>query len=274
MGTKAAIDSLTELVNIFISSAPTKDDFSKLATKDDLKGLASKEDLTAMKEEVKADVNQLMDFRFGQMDQKLKSTTEANSIIVKNYEARIQQVESHLKEERERNRVKQVMNDMYNRRLNILLFGIEDDKDTETRDESEKKVREILITMQVDNASTMKFIDCHRLPRKKKEGTGKSGSGKAFCRPIIFRLDNMFDVNHIYDKLKTGLKAVNEQKHRDINNRVYMKRDLPKELLKQKRELQHKYQELYVANKSPSWYLDITNGKFFIRGKNKKILAE
>ena len=139
MTTKAAIDSLSDLVHQLIRSAATKDDLAKLATKEDLKGLASKEDLKAMKEEVKADVNELMDFRFGQMDQKLKSTTEGNSKIVQDYEARIQQVERHLKEERETNRIKQVMNDMYNRRLNILLLGEEDNKVTETRDETEEK---------------------------------------------------------------------------------------------------------------------------------------
>ena len=271
--TKAAIDDLARLVNTLINTAATKDDLSNLATKADIQGLASKEDLKAMKEEVTSEVNELIDFKFGQMDEKLNATTAANNVVVNEYENRIRQVEHCLKVERESNRAKQIMYEMYNRRLNFITLGLDDDKNFESRDESESLVRDILQVMQVKNASTMKFIDCHRLPRKKKASEGEAmTSTKAFCRPIITRLDNMFDMNHIFDKLKDGLKLVNE--HRADNNKVYIKRDLPKELLKQKQKLQDRFQELYLAKKSPRWFLDMGKAKFCIKGKNNIILAE
>ena len=166
--TKAAIDDLARLVNTLINTAATKDDLSNLATKADIQGLASKEDLKAMKEEVTSEVNELIDFKFGQMDEKLNATTAANNVVVNEYENRIRQVEHCLKVERESNHAKQIMNEMYNRRLNFITLGLDDDKNFESRDESESLVRDILQVMQVKNASTMKFIDCIDCQEKRK----------------------------------------------------------------------------------------------------------
>ena len=81
------------------------------------------------------------------------------------HEKRITQIENQMKLEVAKNCQKELLNDMYSRRLNILMFGLKENERWEKRTQSEELAREILVKMKVPAAFTMKFVDCHRLPR-------------------------------------------------------------------------------------------------------------
>jgi len=101
-----------------------------------------------------------------------------------------------------------VIQESYNKRLNILKHRIKEDSDNlwEKRDETSDKFKNFLIDgLKINDLDEVEFIDIHRLPQHlvKKER-------KTVHRPIIVKLLTMADKNMIFNKVK-NLKTYNNE---------------------------------------------------------------
>jgi len=89
-----------------------------------------------------------------------------------------------------------VMQESYNKRLNILIHGIKEDSNNpwEKRDETTDKLKKFLVDgLKIDDPDEVEFVDIHCLPQHpvKKEG-------KTVHRPIIVKLLMRADKNIVF----------------------------------------------------------------------------
>ena len=125
------------------------------------------------------------------------------------------------------------MQELYDKRLNILIHGIEEDGNNvwEKREKTIEKFAEFLEKgLKIENPDDVEFVDIHRLPQHPVNNRGKT-----FHRPMIVKLLTMNDKNLIFKKLK-NLKAYNIEKMqgRDFNSYVYVSEHLPVTFQQQK----------------------------------------
>ena len=238
----------------FLKVAPTKADLLGLATKADVKAVVKTE-----LETFKADMRQSLK---EDMDQRFKQFKAGQDAIQKDTDTRVAALEKKLDDKIVEVDAKSRMQDMYYRRLNFLLIGEKEKEGTwkETNKDSLEIVQKYL-SLMIPFDENIQIVDCHRLGKKKNE---LNAQGKPICRPIIFRVADMFQVRTIRDNLKTLKKYFTDN---PSENKVYFRRHLPQQMYLQRKELQPKYTELFSAGREPKWELDNNKAKFYIVDK-------
>ena len=142
-----------------------------------------------------------------------------------------------------------LMIDLYNKRLNILIYGFEDNKAWETKEQSKAIIDDFsLDVLQIDPAE-IHLVDVHRLPRHPISFRGKLVTG-----PIIIKLPNVFEKKKIMDSLPK-LKAYNQKRGElaTSNLSIFISEHLPKEFQNHKKSLMSKFKEAREENKSTYW---------------------
>ena len=130
--------------------------------------------------------------------------------------------EAHLKD---LNKIKSLMlnfqkeaiaQEAYNKRMNVLIRGIEEDSAWETREQTSKKFYEFLREgLKISKPLDPQPIDLHRLPQHPV-----SRQGSKVCRPIIAKLATSTNKKRIF-KAAGRLKAYNEARRANNRSSVY-----------------------------------------------------
>ena len=178
-------------------------------------------------------------------------------------EKRLQTLEK-VKNEQETNLV---MQESYEKRLNILIHGLEENPTLawEKVDETRKIVENFLSDgLQISNPSSISFVDLHRLPQRPIYRNRKK-----VTRPIIIKLSNAADKRLIYSKLK-HLKSYNEKRSLNNSAPAYITDHLPKKFLEEKKLLLPQFKEARRLNKKTYWRPE--NGKYNLYVNDVKIV--
>ena len=226
--TPHTINEVFNLLNEFIGKA---------ATKDDLVGLAKTEDITALEEKV------------GNLQCSIKTAQDAlneNVDKTKELNDRLTSLEADCS----RLRQNETKRELYDRRMNLLVFGMPEKNDESKRD-CLSEVRKLLVKMKVPNADHIHIVDAHRLGKK-----------YVAVRPIIFKVADMFALRNIIKQLPELKK---------ISNTVYFRRHLPKAMRDQREKLKIKMQKLYDDNMKPKWQIDYDTCESYIKDKDNNI---
>ena len=128
--------------------------------------------------------------------------------------------------------VKEVMQESYDKRLNVLLHGIEEDGDSmwKTRDVTLQKIQDFMQeSLQIVDLTSTTFTDYHRLFQQPVYRNNCKVN-----RPIIVKLCNSNDKRLFFSKLK-NLKQYNESRKTRDFKRHYIIDHLPK-LFQQERK--------------------------------------
>ena len=181
-------------------------------------------DLTKLKEEKTATARELNDL-----------TINVHNLI-EDLEKRLKNCQKQFLESRNENRKESLRNEMYSKRLNILIHGLEENTSSacKTKETTEKMVYNFLNeALGIDNPKTIKFADVHRLSQHPVYRAGKKMN-----RPVIIKLTNSFDKHLIFKSLK-NLKLYNDNRNLKPKSRhyTYITEYLPRELQLQKKRL-------------------------------------
>ena len=237
------LSALKELMKLM----PTKDDIKVLATKEDLENIVTKDDLEVFKTDFKREIMDDVDARFRAFDDKQKGM-----------------VDEKVKKEVDKIKAKRLLDEKYNFRCNFLLIA--EPENDGAWNETPKDCLDIVnkyLAKFVPDMSDISIVDCHRYG-KKKEGTN-SITGKAFCRPIIFKVGNYFNVRKIWDNMPNLRKYFEEN---PTERKVFFRRHIPKQMHLQRLSLQPKFSKLYADREQPEWKLDAETAKYYIVTKN------
>ena len=176
----------------------------------------------------------------------------------------ILQLEDHLRKFKAETKQDLLANELYDKRLNILIHGIEENIETalETRTETEKKVREFLnLALKIPSSHAIAISDAHRLPQHII-----TKQGKRITRPIIVKLSSYNDKKLIMTSLK-NLKQYNEERKSRIYpecNSVYVTEHLPRALIQQKKTLLPAFKNAKKLGKKVSWKIEQLNYCLYI----------
>lgn len=240
---------------------------NNLLTKEDLNNLASKEDIRKLQDKISENTRKL-DERMKAIEDTMaecKVDISSNSKLIANQKEKVDDTERKVAEKLEELRLKDLQRDIYDRRLNLLIFGVKEKEGVfgETSAESLLNVKQLLSDMEVENHDNIKIIDCHRLPQKKRSGDDVKP------RPIIFKVEDMFDLRRITDK-RNGLKEISKT----TKQRLGLGKHLPKSVVSQKQLLQKKYDEFFSRQLKPKWHFNYATLKFSIQDVEGNTLAE
>ena len=142
-------------------------------------------------------------------------------------------------------RKQHLMVDLDNKRLNLLIYGFEENKAWETKEQLKAIIDNFLLyALQIDSAE-IHLVDVHRLPRH-----SILFRGKQVTRPIIIKLPKVFE-KKIMDSLPK-LKAYNQKRGElaTSNLSIFISEHLPKEFQNHKKSLMSKFKEAGEENKS------------------------
>ena len=246
---------LTQLLKI----VSTKDDLKDLATKEDIKDVVKKADFDKFKEDFAKELREELDTRFATFKSEQKATTDTIA-------TRVNVLEDKLEAKLVEISAKRLLDEKYNFRYNFLMFGKPEREGgwNETPQDCLNYVMEYLGKM-IPDPSEISIVDCHRYGKKPDDENAVTLGGKKRCRPIIFKVQNYFNVRTINDNL-SNLKTyfINNPTER----KVYFRRHIPKSMYLQRKELQPKFTELYKADARPKWQLDIKTAKYYIVDKH------
>ena len=255
------VNSLATQWADFLKVAPSKADFDKLATKEDIQSVVQTE-LATFKQEM------LLEMKT-EVESKFTTFTEDQARITSATNNRVGALERKFEDKLVEIDAKSLLQDMYNRRLNFLLIAELEKTGVwkETPSDCLDIVKKYLARM-IPDSDSIHIIDCHRLGKKSNK---KNAQGRPICRPIIFRVQDMFEVRTIRENL------VNLKKFFDENpdeHRVYFRRHLPQKMHLQRQLLQPKFSELLLAGDEPKWELDNSTAKFYITDKHGNRIKE
>ena len=163
-----------------------------------------------------------------------------------------------------------ILNDLYSKRMNMIIHGIEDNLAWETRQLSLEHVKRFLnVALKVEDADKIKIIDAHRMPMNPLNRKQPRSSRENKSRPIIFKLDTMFDKEKI-DLCLKNLKGYNEG--RDL--KVYVTNHLPREMQAQKAALNVHFKNAKKAKKKTAWKIDYNKAEIFLQVDGDPIFAK
>ena len=157
-----------------------------------------------------------------------KQENDAKIINLSNQLAELQR----FKEQREK---EIILQDSFNKRLNILIHGLEEapSQAWETRNQT-KTVYDSFLREALDlNPSDMPIADIHRLPQRPI-----FKAGKKMTRPIIVKLTNALDKSLIFSQLRK-LKQYNAKRTENNQSRepVFITEHLPPAFQQQKKSI-------------------------------------
>ena len=120
-----------------------------------------------------------------------------------------------------------LMQESYNKRLNILIHRIEEDEDSvwESHQKVLEKFDEFLKNALEVDPDDIAVADIHRLPQ-----TPQSRKGVRVNRPIIVKLSHAMDKKQIFSNLKR-LKSFNTMRRTANKSTIFVTEYLPKVFL-------------------------------------------
>ena len=129
-------------------------------------------------------------------------TNKIDAFVVAEFEKRV----VILKNKQEDRQAEAVMKESYEKRLNILIHGLKEDRNSawETREETLKIIHQFMREdLNVENPSRFVFADYHRLPQRPL-----CKNRQKVDRPVIVKLTSAADKHEIFANLK-NLKSQN-----------------------------------------------------------------
>ena len=145
-----------------------------------------------------------------------------------------------------------------------MIHGLkEHDSSVETRERTEKIVREIFHNaLNIKNSENIKFADIHRMPKHPE-----LKNGKKIQPPIIVKLTNLFDQQLIYKSLK-NLKLYNNELNLKprLPGYINVTDHLPIEMLQQKNKLFPLYNKAKQEGKRALWKVVADEYRLYIDG--------
>ena len=158
-----------------------------------------------------------------------------------------------------------LMQDSYNKRLNILIHGVEENERSvwENYEETLQKFENFLTKALDIDPDNVEIADIHRLPQKPV-----IRQGAKVIRPIIVKLSNAMDKAQIFSNLNR-LKTFNETRKKEGKGTVYVTEHLPKQFIQQKKLLLPVFKRAKANKKKTSWRVE--NGEYAFYVHNKKV---
>ena len=160
-----------------------------------------------------------------------------------------------------------VMQESYDKRLNILVHGFKEDSDNawEKRDRTIEKFEQFLQNgLKIADPNDVEYVDIQH-PVKR--------NGKTVLRPIIVKLLTMSDKNEIFENAK-NLKDYNNQLKEDNSNNptVYITEHLPHKFQQQWKLLLPQFKEAKKKNQKAIWKALNGNYALFIDDKQVDLI--
>ena len=161
-----------------------------------------------------------------------------------------------------------LLQESYNKRLNILVHGIkeEDNNVWETREETIAKFRNFVREgLKIEDPEDIEYVDIHRLPQHPV-----SRLGKKVHRPIIIKLLTMQDKKMLYKSVK-NLKPYNARLKLEQTSHpyVYVSDHLPQAFQNQRKLLLPHYKEAKKRKQNTLW--KAIDGEYCLYVEGKKI---
>ena len=155
------------------------------------------------------------------------------------------------------------MQESYDKRLNVLLHGIEEDGDSvwETRDVTLQKIHDFMKEgLQIVDLTSITLTDYHRLPQQPVYRNNCKVN-----RPVIVKLCNSNDKRLFFCKLK-NLKQYNEsRKTRDLKPH-YITDHLPKLFQQERKSLLPYFKQARRMQQKTIWRADNGHYCLFVDG--------
>ena len=190
----------------------------------------------------------------GELEKRVKQVEESNSAVLS--------LEQQYKEAIRKTEVSRVLNDLHNKRLNIILNNIAQSTDTvwEEWDTSRDKVYDFLQNALKLDVTNFVIVDAHRL-RVKKPKAGRP-------LPLIFKVATM-EQKRLIAKGLVNLKELNKDVEKHA--RVWVDLDhLPESMQKDKSALKELYLQARRNGKKPTFRADRETGQYCLFFDNKK----
>ena len=244
----------------------TLDEFRALSTDDKLVqlftlGLSNKNKLDEIGDVRKEldDFKEEVDTRCGDMEK-----------FVGGFDERLTKLEQVQKEHAASTSKRFTMNELYDKRFNLLFHGIKDNNVEEDIDQKNANVEYILDELLCipDYKNSIKIIDTHRLPQQPVKKRTTTRNSRPVCRPIAIKVSCKKDVDTIFDHLK-NLKEVNET--RDANERIYCTKHLPKEMQRQRKAQMPRFRKAKKEEKDAVFKIDFKTGDYRLYVDNELI---
>ena len=146
----------------------------------------------------------------------------------------------------------QILSDYNSRQYNILIRNMTEFEAKEDMKKTLEYVRMVLNNvLKVPDANNIVIRDCHRLP---------SSKGR---RPIIFKLNSMFDKQRIWNCI-FKLQEYNEGQ--DDNNKLYIEMNhLPSKLQNDKKSLLNDFRTARNEGKVTKWFFDKKSAEYCLK---------
>ena len=205
----------------------------------------------------------LVEDKISKFQQELKTKADdsaLNELHLKIHKIEQQQVDQHAKD---------VMQESYEKRFNLLINGIEETDTTvwEKRETTLQLVQDFMKRgLQIKDPSAIMLTDYHRLPQHPVLKNGIKVN-----RPIIIKLTNSNDKRLIFGSLK-NLKQFNNARKLNQQNSVYITEHLPKQFQLECKALLPAFKEAKALKKKTSWRPE--NGHYCLYIDNVKVSAE
>ena len=181
--------------------------------------------------------------------QKLKNKTFTEPLDSKILKKEFNKLAMRMNYTLDQDRKQHLMIDLYSKRLNLLIYGFEDNKAWEAKEQSKAIIDDFLLdVLQIDPAE-IHLVDVYRLFRYPILFRDKQAA-----RPIIIKLQNVFEKKKIMDSLPK-LKAYNQKRGElaTSNFSIFISEHLSKEFQNHKKSLMSKFKEAREENKSTYW---------------------
>ena len=142
-----------------------------------------------------------------------------------------------------------VMQESYQKRMNILVHGIEEDQECawETRKKTAEKFDHFLYDAHKMDPDDVEIEEIHRLPQRPV-----IKDGKKVIRPIIVKLANATTKHNIFGNLKR-LKTYNIAKKLEGKPLLFVTDHLPKNFLEQKKIVNASFYSSKKNQQKTSW---------------------
>ena len=213
---------------------------------------------------IKSNENDIIDLKSSIEPLQVKANQNANETekLRKELNKHIQQVKKEA-----------VLRDLKSRELNIMIGNIPDSNKWEDRNQSMKLVRNFLANLFSHddndhshyNPGDIVIVDAHRVPQNPIKFFTSTQKKKS--RTLIFKVQTYMEMKTIMMRAK-NLKKINE--HANQENRIYIKRHLPRIMQDQEQQLRPKFNDLRGQGKKPKFSIDFDTAEIYIEvdGKN------
>ena len=157
------------------------------------------------------------------------------------------------------------MKESYEKRLNILIHGLEEDRNSawETRQETLKIIHQFMRKgLNIENPSRFVFADYHRLPQRPLHKNWQKVD-----RPVIIKLTSAADKHEIFAHLKNLIS--HNAARKVLNFKVqYVTQHVPK-LFQERKQLMPFLKSARLLKKSTQWRAE--QGHYVLYVNNKKV---